>query len=997
MLARRPLALILVILATFSFVLSSCAKGDNISLLDKSPANDILNQINNGGNNTNGSTDQPDPPKTGDVIGVQDPDPDPGDDPGDEPPPPPGGLPDDGGSDDIPDRPVNPPDDFPVTPPADFEWPDYYDVLDDGSIAIYYPDGDFEVPPVGRISGGTANLTYPDGRTAAYPVASADIPAYVELQEGEDCVTVHYPHGEIDLYSKAYLYPNTGCPCGCAEGACGCDTVCLNPDHLHTYKPVNPEFYYTTLNIAVAKPDGAQLKAAVTQGIGALDGRGKDITDQITIVSVDGIPADGSFDWDASAARFGLHTVALSVTNVYGLKDELVRTVTVADIPKLSLAPDHPSLRLNEAGNIVVYTGEAFGKDNITAALAVSDGYDSTLTAANAYVSFGGYNNSAAGVYDIVIRITNAQNFSAELNAKIEVVQRENPFALAQDRPTHFAMLKTVGANIRLKALEGVTAFDPVYGDITDKIVIDAVQVGENEVQYGGFNWNTLTDRTGLVRVTLKLNSDFSDLTAFSFTREITLIDAPELTVEQGTYTWEQNPSGAEGFSIYVGEDFDILSAVTVQDASDPLINAASAFVAGDGGFNINSAGIYEITVAAVNAHGIRSEITVSVWIKQPPDALLTLNGSPNFALLSGTVNGAALQRRLLEGLSATDGFGQDITDSIRIVSVNGQPFDTVDFNALAASTGVITVVAGLTDPSDNTKFFSVTRVVTLAVRPVLSFDGAVFGSAFKGENRLEIQKDQAFDYMRGISVTDALQTDLAQSAVKATVRLTPDGDPVDFDAAVPGTYYITYTALNRYGFAAIPVTVVVEVLAPVPVFTGPASVTVAKTDGEGFKDAVLDGIAADDGEGGNITSAIGIYAVNGTVVDGGFDWDSAGMTLGKVTVTLRVENSYGKVEYFTRELTVADIPVITFDYTGFVLEENRVRVFTGESFDYMSALSVTDASDDALTVADIAVTGTVNTAVTGSSSKMFRAHRRSTTWSATPTAFRSFWPGATG
>ncbi|MCL2061522.1 MAG: DUF5011 domain-containing protein [Firmicutes bacterium] len=769
------------------------------------------------------------------------------------------------------------------------------------------------------------------------------------------------------------------CLCGFAEtGVCSCDTVCTNPEHTKTYNPRNPEFVFeqAKLNVTLADENGItgeQLKAEVFRGITAHDGHGRDITNLITINAVGGVPYnEQTFDWDARAAQFGAILFELSITNAYGRENTQILRITIADIPTITF--DYSSFTV-ENGNIIIYAGETVRAGDIRSALIVTDRFDTALTGEFANISWGGFNETAPGLYTVTSTVINNQGVAASVACVIEVRARPNPFIVSGEQ--HFTMLKTQdGSAVRAALLAGVTAVDVINGVLTEDIYIHSVSLDGGEPVVGFGAWNSLAD---VFTVTAVLRVVASAIT-FNLTRTVTLAATPEILADTTKFDWQLLPNGVEGFSVPFGGSFNIFDAISVSDASDPSLGVQNVQVTGS--VPLNQMGIYPLTLTVQNIHGYSSQLVLHVWVRPlaGTEIVVTINESPNIKMLKGT--GAQLQSRILQGVSAFDG-SDEISNEITILSVNGISADLINWDSLANSVGTHTVLIGVPNKlgeygnTENDDYIIFTRFVTIATVPEISFNTASL--TLTAPDTVQLVKGDVFDYAARVSVSDESDTSLTSNDIRIEIYRVTGADtvsvrPEDFSTQETGTYILTFTAANAAGFTAETLILNLNIVPPTPVLwmaAGQPNITVSRTDGATFRELVLSGVAAHDGANIPVTE-IDIFSVGGVEVDNSFNWGAAADTMGDVQVVLFAINDYGVIGYLARTVSIVDIPVIRFDLTRFVLEDGLIRAFRGEPFEFISALSVTDALDPDLSVEDIVVTGSVNTAVNGNYTLIF-------------------------
>jgi GH35 family endo-1,4-beta-xylanase len=345
-------------------------------------------------------------------------------------------------------------------------------------------------------------------------------------------------------------------------------------------------------------------------------------------------------------------------------------------------------------------------------------------------------------------------------------------------------------------------------------------------------------------------------------------VDSNTLGLQTITYTASDeagNPAAPVAREVTVQDTqaptLTLLGATTMEVASgstfsDPGATATDSFegnltgaVQVTGSVDTSTVGVYELVYAVADSSGNTAATatrTVTVTDKVAP--VITLNGDANVNVAVDSVYADA-------GATASDNYDADIT-----VVVSG--------NVNTSVVGTYTITYSATDSSGNTAA-PVTRTVTVGdnVAPVISLNGSTVVNVSVGS-----------------SYTDAGAT--ATDNHDSNVTVVVSGI---VNAAVIGTYTITYTATDSSGNAAAPVTRTVTVLdtvAPVIALLGETELTISQ--GDDFNDP---GANANDNYDGSVTVTV-IGAVDTS-------------TPGVYTLTYIATDSSGNIREVTRTVTV--------------------------------------------------------------------------------------------
>lgn len=649
-----------------------------------------------------------------------------------------------------------------------------------------------------------------------------------------------------------------------------------------------------------------------------------------------------------NTAVAGTYTLTYNVSDAAGnAATPVVRTVNISDTtrPVITLVGANP---LSHEVNTVFVDPGATASDNV-------DGNISSSVSVSGTVNAG-----IQGSYTLTYRVTDAAgNQALAVTRTVNVVDTGAP------------SITLNGANPLLHQLQtaytdpGATAIDAVDGNLTSSIVAA-----------GSVNANTAGTYTLTYNVT-----DSQGNAAATVTRSVIVADRvpPVITL-----------TGANPLSAAQGSAFTDPGAT----ATDAISGNLTASIVRTGSVNTAVAGSYTLTYNVSDAAGnAATPVVRTVNVSDITRPVITLLGSATVNHLGGTVYVDA-------GATASDNVDGNISNRIGvsgIVNANAPGTYTLTYNvsdvagnaALPVTrTVIVTDPAGApvititganplnhnintpyTDPGA-TAFDTVDGSLTSSIVTTGSVNPNVAGTYQINYNVRDSSNNAAIQQTRTVNVADFMspvitrigaatvnhQVGTTYSDPGATATDNVDGSLTSsivvsgsVNSNVVDTYVISYNVTDAAGNAATQVsrTVIVGDSIP-PVITLTGASTISLTMGSTFTDP---GATATDNVDGNITSRI---VVSGDAVNTN--------TVGTYTRHYDVTDNAGNAApRATRFIVVRDgtPPVIT------LLGSNPTNHELGQPYTDAGA-TANDNVDGDLT-SSIAVTGTVNTGVTGS------------------------------
>ena len=397
----------------------------------------------------------------------------------------------------------------------------------------------------------------------------------------------------------------------------------------------------------------------------------------------------------------------------------------------------------------------------------------------------------------------------------------------------------TVGDTFDPKA--DVTATDEEDGNLTSKIIVE-----KNDVK---------TDVAGQYEVTYKV----TDSHGATRTKTIIVTVNPKMEVLN-----EAPVIHATDKTITVGDTFDPMAGVTVEDAEDG--NLTTKIVVEKNDVKTDVAGKYEVTYKVTDNQGATRRKTIIVTVNPKMEVL---NEAPVIHATDKTITvGDTFDP--MTGVTATDAEDGNLTTKI-IVEKNDVKTDVA---------GKYEVTYKVTD----SKGVSYTKTITVTVNPKMEVlnEAPVIHATDK-----TITVGDTFDPMAGVTATDAEDGNLT---TKIEVKKN------DVDTTKAGKYEVTYKVTDNQGATctktiAVTVNPKMEVLNEAPTIDA-ADKTI--TVGDTFDPKA--GVTAKDAEDGDLTDKIEV--VKNTV-----DTKKAG----KYEVTYKVTDSDGATRTKTIKVTVKE------------------------------------------------------------------------------------------
>ena len=662
----------------------------------------------------------------------------------------------------------------------------------------------------------------------------------------------------------------------------------------------------------------------------------------------------GSIIIDATAVdtnTLGSYTVTYNVTDSSGnAAAEVTRTVDVVDTQA-------PVITLVGANPQTIEVGDPYTELGATA----TDNYDGDLTG-SIVVDATTVDTNTVGTYTVTYNVTDSSgNAAIEVSRTVDVVDTQVPvITIIGPSP------QTIEVGDPYTEL-GATATDNYDGDLTGSIVIDAGSVDTNTVGTYFVTYN-VTDSSGNAAIqisrtvdvvdtqvpvitiigpspqTIEVGDPYTELGATAtdnYDGDLTgsiVVDATTVdTNTVGTYTVTYNVTDSSGNAatevtrtidvvdtqvpvitiigpspqtIEVGDPYTELGATATDNYDGDL---TGSIIIDAGSVDTNTVGTYFVTYNVTDSSGnaaIQISRVVEVVDTQAP--VITLAGANPQTIEVG-------DPYIELGATATDSYDGDLTGSIIIDATS------VDTNTL----GSYTVTYNVTDSSGNAAT-EVTRTIDVVdtTIPVITLTGSSPVTVEVGTSYVDA----------GATATDNYDGDLTGSIVTV--------NPVN--AAVVGTYVVTYDVTDSSGNPASQVTRIVDVVdtqAPVITLVGANPQTIEV--GSAYTEL---GATATDNYDGDLTGSI---IIDATSVDTN--------TLGSYTVTYNVTDSSGNnATQVTRTVDVVDTgaPVITR------LGSSPVTVEVGSAYTDAGATAFDDNDGDL--TASIVTVNPVNTTVVG-------------------------------
>ena len=684
---------------------------------------------------------------------------------------------------------------------------------------------------------------------------------------------------------------------------------------------------------------------------------------------------------------------------------------------------DHnpPAITLNGSTEMTVAFGDTFSDPGYS----VTDDYypESNITVTIS----GSVDTGTLGDYTLTYTAVDGAGNSASVTRTVHVTDQAAPVITVSNSDVTVEVGAPFSEN---DVLAGVSAADDVDGDVpvtADISQVNSAQIGDYTVTYSASDaaGHTATATatvhvidTTAPQIILNGNSPDSVEVAQGATYTdagVTVTDNSGETIAAvvsgsvnvasvGTYTLTYTATDSSGNQRSVMRTVNVVDTtppvITLNGSADITVAYGSTFtdpgatatdnsgeavsVTANGSVNTNAVGTYNITYTAVDSHNNSTTETRTVHVTDQTAPVITVS-NPDITIEVGST---FTQNDALAGVSALD----DVDGSVSV---------TANISAVyTAAVGTHSVIYTAIDSAGNTATATATVHVVDTTAPVITLNG---------HSPDTVEVDQNAPYVDpGVEVTDNSGETIA-AVVSGSVN-----------AAVIGTYTLTYTATDSSGNESN-VTRTVEVVDTTPpVITlnddetmnvllntsyNEPGATVSDNSGEtlavtitGSVDSTTVGtytISYEATDSSNNTATVTrtvnvtngnapvitlegddlyIVEINTPYVDPGASAtdvedgtvavsnDAATAvhmdTLGEYTVTYTAEDSQNNIVHASRIVRVVDTtaPVITLNGSS-TMVVNQDAVFTDPG------ATVTDNSGEML---DVNVTGTVDTAVVG-------------------------------
>ena len=376
----------------------------------------------------------------------------------------------------------------------------------------------------------------------------------------------------------------------------------------------------------------------------------------------------------------------------------------------------------------------------------------------------------------------------------------------------------------------GLTAFDTVDGDVTDKITVDVTDtsvlpVGEHMVTY------TVTDFIG--------NTNTIDITLTVLPKDT---ETPVITVDDTLSTEFKFGTVLPDFTTYFA----------ATDNRDGNIDITQSMLSWSPEFDANTPGTYLLTVTVVDKAMNEETETIAITILAP-DAEPVFSNIPSNQIIT---EGKTLDLLGL-GLTASDEEDGDLTSTIAV--------NIPDTSVLTVGDHIITYI--VSDSAGN----SVTTTIIITVIPDAE---PVFGNI--PTNQI-ITEGKTLDLLGlGLTASDEEDGDLT-SAIAVNIP--------DTSVLTVGDHTVTYIVSDSAGNSVTTtITITITVIPDADPVFGNIPINQVITEGETL-DLLGLGLTASDEEDGDLTSAITVSITDTSVL-------TVGDHMVTYTVTDSAENS---------------------------------------------------------------------------------------------------------
>ncbi len=569
-----------------------------------------------------------------------------------------------------------------------------------------------------------------------------------------------------------------------------------------------------------------------------------DFTGQV--IATDGCDADLLVTQSPAAGvtvNSGDTQVTIAVEDDAGNKATTTVTLTVEDdaAPVITVDPTSDTLEC----------GTSYSLSDAITGVSATDGCQGDLSGDIAVTvdgigTFPGGGLSDTGVYTIRYNVSDSEGNAATETVRTVTIADSQAPTITNATPTQ--TLECPASYSLAAALTGVTASDDCQGDISEDIVVTAINTADSSA--------VTLPISALGSYEIRYNvSDAAGNDATQATRSLTIEDttAPSFSIPADV-------------TLECPAQYTQAQALNNVSATDDCEGALTVTVsASQGGtpvtFPLSALGTYTLTYSADDGNGYPiTDSSRTVTIDDTNGPVITLNGGAAIGLQVGNSWSDP-------GATATDDCEGDL-NPVDII-IGG---DTVDVN----TENVYTITYDISDSEGNAAT-QVTRIVTVAndAPPVISITGA---------NPVTLECGSGPYTDAGATASDAEDGDL-------TSALTTTGvDAVD--TTTPGGYTITYEVTDSFGTTVQEQRIVNVQDNIAPIITLEGGTTTNTLVGQPWSDP---GYSATDSCQGDLTTEVSVTGTPNTDTAGtSFQMtynvtDSAGNTSGDIVRTINV------------------------------------------------------------------------------------------------------------
>ena len=279
-----------------------------------------------------------------------------------------------------------------------------------------------------------------------------------------------------------------------------------------------------------------------------------------------------------------------------------------------------------------------------------------------------------------------------------------------------------------------------------------------------------------------------------------------------------------------------------------------------------------------------------------------------------------------LDGVSATDFFGVDITSDI-VVTEGNTVVNTPNY-FVNLGTGSYTLTYSVSDSYGGSTQETSTLTVNEPGDPTLIVPNQT----------PTIEQGQQYQYLQGVSAEDFFGNDITSNIV-VTEGSNTVTSPNYFTSLGQGQYNLDYSVTDSLGKQATIRAILNVALAPAP------DINFTNQTPEIFRGNPFDylaGVTATDFNGNDITSDIVVRFEGNIITDNNF---TIGLDAGDKTIEYSVTDSNNKTTTINLILTIKENSAPNLE-----IGPERVEIIRGENFDYLQGVSATDFEGTNLT-----------------------------------------------